>query len=413
MSILIFGCKKDDESKDKDGIVISKIPIWTSQTTDDDSLAINVLFKKALIYNNSIVVRVRNNKKESVRLLDVDDGIKKWEWSDFTEWQGYSKDSYCLLGNKLIWQFYYNNYCIDLNTGNTLWKNNFEENYDNRCSGIDNFFTVSHLTNRNKPPLENGGNIVVLDAATGKPIEFFKPKYDTLGKAPFEQYGWSYNGYGVPFLKNNEKYILVKFNDPPNLVPNTAREYLGLYNFSKKAWVYEKQRLKNNDAGSKTPHAPYLYNEKAYSGCDGAIVCHDLMTGNKLWETTIKAGAYYQSAGLLVDNGRVYANSDGGQLVCLDANSGAVKWDIRSSGSSTALSYLNGVVYFVGGGDGKLHAVDAETGDYLWKIESPDKDKNKWAIFWGMCGVVPGKGSEKGKIVVTTGLNAYCYEAIR
>ena len=79
---------------------------------------------------------------------------------------------------------------------------------------------------------------------------------------------------------------------------------------------------------------------------------------------------------------------------------------------SYALRYLNGVVYFGGGGDGKLHAVDAETGEYLWEIESPDLGKNKSAYFGGLCAVVPGVGSEKGKIVVTTGLNAYCYEAI-
>ena len=116
---------------------------------------------------------------------------------------------------------------------------------------------------------------------------------------------------------------------------------------------------------------------------------------------------------LLVANGKVYANNDSGQLACFDINSGRKLWDIRSSGSSTELSYLNGVVYFVGGGDGKLHAVDAETGDYLWKIVSPDLSKNKSAVFSGLCAVIAGKGSEKGKVVVLNGLNAYCYEAIR
>ena len=78
------------------------------------------------------------------------------------------------------------------------------------------------------------------------------------------------------------------------------------------------------------------------------------------------------------------------------------------------MSYLNGVIYFVGGGDGKLHAVEAATGKYLWRLESPDKAANKNAYFQSsLCAVVPGKNGAKGKVVVLTGLNAYCYEAER
>jgi outer membrane protein assembly factor BamB len=164
------------------------------------------------------------------------------------------------------------------------------------------------------------------------------------------------------------------------------------------------------DGTFRMPTPPVIVNDKIYGNPNNAIVCHDLMTGQKLWET---GGTETTHVRILVENACVYINNDSGILTCLNASGGSVKWAIRASGSSTELSYLNGVIYFVGGGDGKLHAIDANTGDYLWKIESPDKGKNKWAVFSGMCAVVPGVGSEKGKIVVTTGLNAYCYEAIR
>jgi outer membrane protein assembly factor BamB len=172
--------------------------------------------------------------------------------------------------------------------------------------------------------------------------------------------------------------------------------------------------LKSSDFTSITPHPSVLYQDKVYHSNVDNITCHDIMTGDKKWETNLPAqGDYFQSSGILVDKDRIYANSDAGQLFCLNAVNGIINWQIRSSGSSTPLSILNGIIYFVGGGDGKLHAVDAETGAYLWKIDSPDKGKNKWAVFSGMCAVVPGVGLEKGKIVVTTGLNAYCYEAIK
>ena len=414
VALIFIRCSKQDDTKDKDGIVISKNFIWSASTTDDSDRSNNFMFKQAIVYNGNVLIKVKRSKADLFRLINLNDGNAKWEWDDFIEKGGTYTSRYPYLNNnKLTWQADYCNYQINLDNGKTIWKNLSSENYEYTTTGIDNLFFVSHLANRNAP-IEAGGNVVVIDNNSGKPILKLKPPYDTTGKGEPNNCNWSYEAFSVPFRKDGNIYNLIKYNDPPLGCAKPRVEWIGLYNYTTKDWVYQRKKLKNNDFGSITPHPSVIYKDKVYHSNIDLLTCHDLMTGEKKWETKLpQKGNYFSSAGLLVENDKVYANSDGGQLFCLNAQSGNTLWEIRSSGSSTALSYLNGVVYFVGGGDGKLHAVDGETGEYLWKIESPDLGKNKSAVFSGMCAVVPGVGSEKGKIVVTNGLNAYCYEAIR
>jgi outer membrane protein assembly factor BamB len=406
--IVILGCSKDDDVKDKAGIVITKKPQWVMTTTDDDSLVYTFMFKQACVFDNTVVVKSRKGKRDILRCLNLNDGSAKWEWSEFYEETSGIVYPY-QYSNKLIWQERYYNYSINLETGKTEWKNISVEHYEYRSFGINDIFTVSHLVNRNKP-IEKGGNIVIMDSKTGKPIFSFKPKYDNTGDTPNNECGWGYWGFPVPFTKDGKEYILIKFNDAQKACKTVYVEWLGLYNYTDKKWVYERQKLRDRDDSFTTATPSVIKGSNIYNNPTNAVVCHDLMTGQKRWETT---GTDDNFTRLIVENGRVYVNGNNGNLTCLNADNGSKLWTIRSSGSSSMLSYLNGVVYFVGGGDGKLHAVDAETGEYLWKIESPDIKKNKWAIFSGMCAVVPGVGIQKGKIVVTTGLNAYCYEAIK
>jgi outer membrane protein assembly factor BamB len=116
---------------------------------------------------------------------------------------------------------------------------------------------------------------------------------------------------------------------------------------------------------------------------------------------------------MTLQNNRLYAACEDRFLYCLDTNTGQVLWKEQNTGTCSPISYLNGVLYYLGGGDGKLHAVDANTGKHLWKLNSPDVTKNSGTFFYGVCAAVPGKNGQKGKVIGTTGLNAYCFEAIR
>ncbi len=78
------------------------------------------------------------------------------------------------------------------------------------------------------------------------------------------------------------------------------------------------------------------------------------------------------------------------------------------------MSYLDGIVYFVGGGDGLLHAVEVETGRHVWRLHSPDLEENNGAWFKGDIRVLSSFGEgTKGKVIVSSYLSAFCYEAAR
>ena len=409
--LLFAACKKDEVQKDSSGVVVSQPHIWTNAVTDDNSRSINFFVERKYEYNGGIIISARRDGKNLLRMVNINDGNTKWEWSDFVNYYESFRLGYSFMSGESL-AFFDNNriYQINLSTGKTIIKREQYESYSLYQNGIQDKIFTSYQINKDGA-LREGGYVAVVDKNTLNTVDKFQPKYDTTGTIPFDDGGYYFGSYGVPFEKNGEVLVAVKYNDPANQRGMVGNQWLGLYNYTKKQWIYERQSIQKQSTWGAG--LIYLSNDKVFTYSVGWVACHDLMTGQQLWKTVGSNGGGYLFAGLLIANGKVYANNDSGQLACFDINSGRKLWDIRSSGSSTELSYLNGVVYFVGGGDGKLHAVDAETGDYLWKIISPDLSKNKSAVFSGLCAVIAGKGSEKGKIVVLNGLNAYCYEAIR
>ncbi|HEX9650870.1 MAG TPA: PQQ-binding-like beta-propeller repeat protein, partial [Cyclobacteriaceae bacterium] len=97
-----------------------------------------------------------------------------------------------------------------------------------------------------------------------------------------------------------------------------------------------------------------------------------------------------------------------------NAWSGNLLWEEKSAGRPSELKILNGIVYFTTGGDGRLHALDIQTGKHIWKLKCPDKNYDPSYPFKSDgVAVFQGKNGKKGKIIASGFINAYCYEAIR
>ena len=409
ITISFIACSKDDVQKDSNGVVVSQPHIWTATVTDDNIRSNNFALRTKIQNNNNIVIGARKGSKDILRLIDINDGHAVWDWSDYVPNSKLNIRSFDKTDNRLTFFDYHYVHQIDILTGKTIIKKDQYETFF-ELNPIRNMIFTDYPFNKDGASVD-GGYVAIIDKKTLDIVDKFRPKYDTTATIPFNDGGYAFVAYGVPFEKDGDILVAVKFNDPASERGRVGNQWLSLYNYSKKQWIYERQSIQTQSVWGAG--LIYLDNGKVFTYSLGWVACHDLMTGQRLWKTVSDPGGNYDSAGLLIANGKVYANSDNGQLTCIEISSGRVLWNIRSSGTSTPLSILNGVVYFVGGGDGKLHAVDAETGDYLWKIVSPDLSKNKSAVFSGLCAVIAGKGSEKGKVVVLNGLNAYCYEAIR
>jgi outer membrane protein assembly factor BamB len=205
------------------------------------------------------------------------------------------------------------------------------------------------------------------------------------------------------------KLLVVTYSD---VVPEwLTNNYIGLYNLKEKEWIYQKEEISLNEdaiAGSSLE----IYEDKIYLTSGKQLVCHDLYTGRRLWSKQFE-NVFFISGFIIADN-KIIANNEDTYLYALDPDTGKQLWKTKSSGTSSKMAYLDGVVYFVGGGDGLLHAVDTETGKHLWRLRSPDLSENNGAWFKREVMVVPPTNEgEKGKVLTSSYLSAFCYEAAR
>jgi outer membrane protein assembly factor BamB len=411
-----FSCGKEEVliTKDASGVVTGRPHIWAVPTTDDGQKCATYFVTTEVSYDNDILISARKNNQKIARMLNLSNGSTKWEWSDFIEQRDYFNiKNPCYQNKDLIWQADYWNFRIDLSDGKTKWKNAFPQHNGTYALDLqDKYACVNNYNKDSSIPIDSGGVISIISKSDGLVSSKITLSYDTLGTLPFSES----QRLGVVAFLNTWNYqsdlmILVTYGDPP-LKGWLFRNYIGLYNYTKKVWVYTKVLLTEPTQWGAS-NIPVIVNNKIYHTANHKVICHDILTGAKKWETDVGSGKGFIFSPLMVAENRLYANSDNGFLHCINLETGDVIWEIRTSGSSTKLGYLNGIIYFVGGGDGKLHAIEATTGNYLWKLESLDKSKDKWAVFTGLCAVIRSKNGEKGKIVVMTGLNAYCYEAER
>lgn len=123
--------------------------------------------------------------------------------------------------------------------------------------------------------------------------------------------------------------------------------------------------------------SPAVANGRVYTGGDdGYVYCLDAYTGTLIWKTFVNGDLPYTYGSLVlksspaVYSGKIYLGSLDGFLYSLNADSGDVEWKFETEGpilSSPAIA--GGFVYFYSEEPsvGALYALDAETGNMIWK----------------------------------------------
>ncbi|MGC3947445.1 MAG: PQQ-binding-like beta-propeller repeat protein [Chryseolinea sp.] len=110
---------------------------------------------------------------------------------------------------------------------------------------------------------------------------------------------------------------------------------------------------------------------------------YDAMTGKELWHTYI--GSAPLVSRLLFADGKLIAACEDGVLYCVDSQTGTVLWREPNTRTCTEPNYLNGVIYYIGGGDGLLHAVDVETGKHLLEdLVAGSEEPSGHLVLWDL-----------------------------
>ena len=158
---------------------------------------------------------------------------------------------------------------------------------------------------------------------------------------------------------------------------------------------------------------PEIIDGKIYQNIGKFATCNNITTGELIWRRELDGPGSF--GGVLIsepDNKMIISTLSGSKKTYgLDLETGNISWITTTTGNNGQPYALNGVAYFTSNGDGKLHALDIATGDYIWKIDSPDDSSNN--SFRGELTGIPGKNGEKGRIFTSSFLNAFCFEAAR
>ena len=126
---------------------------------------------------------------------------------------------------------------------------------------------------------------------------------------------------------------------------------------------------------------------------DTTVHCLDAAQGREIWKTTISDPKNHIFCSVAVHDGKVVVGysspSESGEIVCLDAETGAVRWRFpvvraaRYGGGSVwtspAIDEEAGVVYTV---TGRLKAVVASTGPVLYTERLLAHDLDSGGLLW-------------------------------
>jgi len=114
---------------------------------------------------------------------------------------------------------------------------------------------------------------------------------------------------------------------------------------------------------------------------------------------------------VIEDHNKIIINCVNYTSYCINADSNTQIWQENTAASTSNIYYQDGVVYFIGGDTGKLHALDINTGKHYWKVVVPHLD-GPGSSFSKHVGGIPAQNGKKGKIFTSSFTRAYCFEAV-
>jgi outer membrane protein assembly factor BamB len=405
--LLASSCEREEVSSirtDAEGVITNMSYVWTSPLSDGELIPGGI--RPSLVWNEYVLFGGYIDGKQVLHMKHSEDGSTLWQWSDhLMEGEELDIRDYHQYKDHLTVSQGSRAYGINLATGNTEWRTQTDTDLGALIKGIGNRYFLSEEITNSDGHLE--AIVTVGDVRTGQQREFVRPPYTYEYVNPLNRISYLHSLELFTDSAGDTLMIVTYGNGLPDW---KADNFLGLYNLTQKDWVYvDKPITKNSIFGAGTLAFSKL-KYRVYLQAGKKLFCYEVATGEKQWEQSFAQGF----SDIIVVENKVLANSEDTYLYALDTETGRQVWEEKSSGTSSPMAYLDGVVYFTGGGDGLLHAVEVATGKHLWKIQSPDLEKNSGAWFKRHVAVIPAtEAGQKGKVLTSSYLSAFCYEAAR
>jgi outer membrane protein assembly factor BamB len=365
-------------------------PLWairiSSQLTEGS-------FPKFL-YKNTVICHAVRQGSSIILAFDKNSGKELWKWDDKIDGHEIRIEDIHLYQNILVWRYAGRVYGINLDNGKTIWK---EQVVHQRgwgggfaLSGVGDRFLFHTGDKEYFSGYTKSGNLRQYPTLITPTRTIHSATQMFLNASP-------------NMLENailNDTIAILPFG-----IPITGQVAIGftVFNLTQNKEVYTATLPGDTSGVFFLP--PIIHDKKIFFASGIYILAFDFMNGKLLWKERFPS--FMSGSGIIYHNGMIIGNCEDTFMYALDATTGKQLWATKTSGTSSRLFEMNGVIYFTGGGDGLLHAIDAKTGTHIWKKESPDLQKNSGAWFFDSV-----TGAD-GKIYVSSYLSLFCYKAAR
>ncbi len=397
-TLLSCSCTKEETPpvKTENGIVIEKPFLWWNKEESHEQSVQTI----GHFYNGSFLCETHENEVSYLCLTNGKNGKINWKWNEYGNINDMSI-SYPYSFNNYLYLLSGSprSYCIDLNSGKEIWSKTWDKAIFYKSSGYKNeVYVLQDFADTG----DEYPGFYILDLYTGNVKVKIIPMYKFRNKNVLDEFG---SIRGVNRIDSLGKiYYLISYQESIN--DKSSYPLISLYDYTDKKWVYEYKPLSTVILGGQGTLS--IYKNKVYHTLGDNVICHNLWTGDSIWTTKLKGNFLFGS--YLIDNGILYCAAEGDGYYALDAETGAIKWKgERAPGTSSRMVILNGVLYYINGGDGRLWALDAATGKTLWRLKSPDNNFG----FKREINVMQGDGERKGYVLTSTWHGACAYEAER
>jgi outer membrane protein assembly factor BamB len=419
MIILLGSCLKDDNPiiKDENGIIVTKPWLWRTEISKN-TLNGAYISGPAQYDGQVLMGAMDDNNIAYFASLDINNGKFLWKQNYIYSSDFFGFSNFYLYNNTIIQRDGTNLFSLSLSNGNYNWKQKIEGSGGQWTSGIDSLFFTYQVV------LYPEVNYPVIAAYYGNikegNIQFLiVPDLGELPLPDLQRMDFAIGGfrYIKPFYDAGSNDIMLlcyyyKNYYLPGSDDQVSKSYVGLYNFTDRKWVFERIELGNYDwLEGFTP--TIIDNRFYHSLSNGILECRDLNTGKSIWRNQNLNTQYSVTGFKIVDNKMIVMDDRNRLLSAINVSTGKVFWSVTSAPSISYMSELNGIVYYASSADGRIHAVDIETGKHIWLLKSPDATKNPDDYFMQQCIVIPGDFRQKNRIIVSSFSHAYCFEAVK
>jgi len=401
--LIICSCKLNDDINNPNDFIETLKPIWATVLLDDFDFGTGIQGRTLGVNNGEVVLfNGVKNTFQTLNGLDVNTGEIIWTFEEDNVRNGnfsyyYNPSNNCFGNENIFFQSVDIGYFFNIKSG-SFTKFNLNDNYSqfllNSTCINEKYFL------RQREVIENGFRTCLFYNAYSSFDDLIKlcPKLDYNKANSLNNFGGV--NYYIPFKENTDILIFILYTQA---VPK--QYYWGLYNETDNKWIFDSVKIGNSTTAGFTEY----YNRKFYVTDQTNIYCYSRKTAELLWQKEFPA--QIDAMNIIEDHNKIIINCVNYTSYCINADSNTQIWQENTAASTSNIYYQDGVVYFIGGDTGKLHALDINTGKHYWKVVVPHLD-GPGSSFSKHVGGMPAQNGKKGKIFTSSFTRAYCFEAV-